>query len=238
MDGLDSLEDKSVSLILTDPPYNLGNFMKERNTNLKAMRQNFFGSAGWDNLEYDAWIQMMDSLFEKMAKVIKIGGSLLMFISLMKTDAIIQLAQKHGFYYKTIGVWHKQNPMPRNMNLHFINSLEGWLYFTFGSRTGIFNNNSKAIHDFVEMPVCSKSEKKFGSHPTQKPVALMEFFVNLLSNTGDVILDPFMGVGSTGVAALRNGRDFVGFELSQEYYNIACQRIEEVKTLDIFAALS
>jgi DNA modification methylase len=228
-----TLEDNSVDLILTDPPYNLGLFMKNRDTNLKKMRDNFFGDAGWDDLEYDEWVESMNSFFEQAGRVMKKGGSMIVFMSIIKVEGIIRLAESHGFYYKTTGIWHKQNPMPRNMNLHFINSTEAWVYFTYKAKTGTFNNAGKAVHDFIETSVTPAGEKRFGKHPTQKPVQLMEHFILLLSNPGDTVLDPFRGSGSTGVAARRNGnnRNFIGIELSQEYLDYAAQRIKEVDTV-------
>src|SRR3712207_9112883 len=92
-----------------------------------------------------------------------------MFMSLIKVETIIKLAEKNKFYYKTTGIWHKTNPMPRNMNLHFINSVEGWVYFTNITKTGTFNNNGTAIHDYIESSVTPKNEKIYGGHPTQKP---------------------------------------------------------------------
>lgn len=230
--AMKSLDDDSVDLILTDPPYNLGLFMKDRDTNLKKMRDNFFGDAGWDDLGYEDWTKSMDSFFGEAARVMKKGGSMIVFMSIIKVEGLINLAQAHGFYYKTTGIWHKLNPMPRNMNLHFINSTEAWVYFTYKAKTGTFNNDGKAIHDFVETSVTPAGERKHGKHPTQKPVQLMEHFILLLSNPYDTVLDPFMGSGSTGVAARRNNnnRNFIGIELSQEYLNVAASRIEEVDT--------
>ena len=83
------------------------------------------------------------------------------------------------------------------------------------------------LHDFVETAVTPSSERKYGKHPTQKPVALMGYFVSILSNEGDLVFDPFMGSGSTGVAAASCGRRFTGVELNKNYYAIAQQRIEE-----------
>ena len=127
---LKQIESDIVDLILTDPPYNLGMFMKNRDTNLHKMRDNFFGAAGWDDLGYEEWLMSMDNFFEESARISKKGASMIMFMSLIKLETLIQLAEKHGFYYKTTGIWHKTNPMPRNMNLHFVNSTEAWLYFT------------------------------------------------------------------------------------------------------------
>lgn len=227
MDAMKEIESDSVDLVLTDPPYNLGLFMKNRATNLKAMRENYFGAAGWDNLEFEEWEHDMDNLFGELARVIKTRGSVIMFMAIIKVETIIRIAEKHGFYYKTTGIWHKKNPMPRNMNLHFINSTETWIYFTYKSHTGTFNNNGKAIHDFIETSVTPAGEKKYGKHPTQKPVELLEHFVTILSNEGDMVFDPFCGSGSSGVAALQLNRLFIGSEISKDYCALSEERMKQ-----------
>lgn len=219
------IENASVDLILTDPPYNLGNFMINRSTNLSKMRENFFANAGWDNLEFDEWVERMDQFFKEAARIIKTGGSMIIFMAIIKVETIIKLAEKHGFYYKTTGIWHKLNPMPRNMNLHFVNSTEAWIYFTYKKKTGTFNNDNKIVHDFIETSVVSNGEKKAGKHPTQKPIALLEHFVKLLSNEGELVADPFMGSGSTGIVCKKLNRGFIGIELDKEYFDIAKKRI-------------
>jgi len=225
---METMKERSVDLILTDPPYNLGNFMKKRSTNLKQMRENFFGAAGWDDLSYEDWVEAMDEFFRESVRILKQGGSMLIFMSIIKVETLIRLAEKNGLYYKTTGIWHKLNPMPRNMNLHFVNSTEAWVYFTYKTKTSTFNNDGKMIHDFFESAVVSNGEKKAGKHPTQKPEQLMQHFVALLTDAGEVVLDPFMGSGSTGVAAKRLGRRFMGIELCPEYYEIAKKRIGAV----------
>lgn len=152
---------------------------------------------------------------------------MIVFMAIIKVETIIRLAEKHGFYYKTTGIWHKKNPMPRNMNLHFVNSTEAWLYFTYKTRTGTFNNNGSVLHDFVETSVTPVSERKYGKHPTQKPESLLKHFVEVLSNEGDWILDPFMGSGTAGVVAKECNRNFIGIELDKNYYEMASKRIEE-----------
>lgn len=224
--AMNNFKAKSIDLIVTDPPYNLGKFMKTRDTNLKKMRDNFFGAAGWDDMGFEEWKESMDSFFELSARVMKKGGSMIVFMAIIKVETIIKLAEKHGFYYKTTGIWHKTNPMPRNMNLHFVNSTEAWVYFTYKTKTGTFNNGGAMFHDFIETSVTPNSERKYGKHPTQKPESLMQHFVELLSNPGDNILDPFMGSGTTGVVSKRADRNFIGIELNPEYYNIAKSRIE------------
>jgi DNA modification methylase len=218
--------DESITLILTDPPYNLGLFMEKRDTNLSALRENHFVGTNWDHIEQSEWEENINQFFDNAKRVLKKNGSVIMFMAIIKVETIIKIAQKHGFYYKTTGIWHKKNPMPRNMNLHFINSTESWIYFINKGKTGTFNNNGKAIHDFYESSGISVNEKKHGKHPTQKPVELMSHFIRILSNEGDSILDTFMGSGSTGVACVKNNRFFYGIELDNNYFKIAVDRIE------------
>lgn len=158
--AMQQIDTESIDLIVTDPPYNLGNFMKNRDTNLKKMRDNFFGSAGWDDMEFDEWSKSMDAFFKASARVMRKGGAMIMFMAIIKVETIIQLAEKHGFYYKTTGIWHKTNPMPRNMNLHFVNSTEAWIYFTYKKKTGTFNNGGAMFHDFIETSVTPNGERK------------------------------------------------------------------------------
>lgn len=220
------MNDNCIDLILTDPPYNIGQFAEERGNNLCSLRENNFISAQWDNEENEDWQELMNSFFREAARVIKDGGSMVLFASVLKLDMIIHLAETHGFYYKTVGVWHKTNPLPRNMNIHFVNSVEPWVYFIYKSKTGTFNNDNKVIHDFIETGITPRREKEHGTHPTQKPLVLMEHFIKLLSNEGDIILDPFMGSGSTAVACKNLNRNFIGVELDKNYFDIACKRVQ------------
>ncbi|MGB3945581.1 MAG: site-specific DNA-methyltransferase [Candidatus Saccharimonadales bacterium] len=222
---LKEINDNTVDLVLTDPPYNLGLFMKGRDTNLGALRENHFVASSWDNDEQAQWEKHMNEFFRESARVLNKGGAIVVFMAVIKVETLIRIAQENGFYYKTTGSWHKTNPMPRNMNLHFINSTESWVYFVYGKKTGKFNNKGKAVHDFIETSVINNGEKKHGKHPTQKPVKLMEHFVELLSDKGDLVLDPFMGSGSTGVAVLNLNRQFYGIELSEEYFRVASLRV-------------
>jgi DNA modification methylase len=215
----------SVDLILTDPPYNLGNFMHKRNTNLVKMRENQFAYAGWDNLSQHDWEKEMEVFFEESSRVLKKSGSLLLFMSLIKIETIIKIAAKYKFYYKTTGIWHKTNPMPRNMNIHFVNSTEAWVYFVNNDTSGTFNNNGKMVHDFIETSLTSSKEKKFGKHPTQKPTKIISHFIKHLSNKNDVVLDPFMGSGTTGVCSRKMNRKFIGIDLDKEYYELSKTRM-------------
>ena len=77
------------------------------------------------------------------------------------------------------------------------------------------------MNQLVEMAQIDVSE-----HPTEKPVALMEHYINLSSNRGDTVLDPFLGSGTTAVAAIRTGRKFIGIEIEEKWFDVAAKRIE------------
>lgn len=179
VDFLRQIPDDSVDLVLTDPPYNLGQFVKDRKSQIQTMRPNFFGAAGWDNLDFDTWQASMDKMFSEVARIAKVGASMIVFMSVLKVITIIELAERHGFYYKTTGVWHKTNPMPRNMNYHFINSLEPWIYFVYKKKTGTFNNDGKCIHDFLETPITPKKERHWGGASDSETACTVKGFCDI-----------------------------------------------------------
>lgn len=202
--------------------------MHNRNTNLAKMRDNQFAYAGWDNIEYEEWCSNMREFLKECSRILKPKGTLISFMSIIKVESFIRFAEEVGFYYKTTGIWHKKNPMPRNMNLQFVNSTESWVYFINRGTSGTFHNNGKVVHDYLESSVTPLSEKKHGKHPTQKPLSIMKQLINLTTNEGDIVLDPFMGSGSSCVAAALLNRNFIGIELNESYFDITSKRLEEV----------
>ena len=121
--------------------------------------------------------------------------------------------------------WHKTNPIPNFMKTSFLNSVELIACFWNKGHTWNFINQAK-MHNFIETPICGGFERlKNPKHPTQKPIKILEHIINIASNEGNVVLDPFMGVGSTGVAAQNLNRSFIGFELDRGYFNAAKERL-------------
>ena len=90
-------------------------------------------------------------------------------------------------------------------------------------------NNNKQMKDVWEFPVINKKEKEFGNHPTQKPKKVLERIILASTQEGDLLLDPFNGSGTTGIACKKLGRDFIGIELDKEYFEIAEKRIDETQ---------
>ena len=225
-DGLSRIPDGFIDCVITDPPYNLGLMSQSRGYHVQSMRKNNFVTSTWDNANPETWRKLMRLVIRNLSRKLKVGGNLVIFASFLKIHDIYEAAIDYGFYYKTVGVYHKTNPMPRNMNLHFVNSNEAWLYFVNQKRTGTFNNNGKLIPDFFECSIPSTKEREGIKHPTQKPLSIIKPLVEILSNKGDTVLDCFLGSGTTAVAAIETGRNFIGFEIDSEYFNAAQSRVQ------------
>jgi site-specific DNA-methyltransferase (adenine-specific)/modification methylase len=89
-------------------------------------------------------------------------------------------------------------------------------------------DNQRDMHNFIETPICGGKERlKNPKHPTQKPVRVLNRLIELATNPGDIVLDPFCGVGSTGIAALGLDRKFIGYELDPDFFAAARKRIED-----------
>jgi site-specific DNA-methyltransferase (adenine-specific) len=95
----------------------------------------------------------------------------------------------------------------------------------------MYNELNSEMEDLWTLPSVQKKEKKFGYHPTQKPEILLERIIKCSSREEDIVLDPFMGSGTTGYVALKLRRNFVGIEKNEEYYKIASSRIGSITKL-------
>lgn len=218
---LKQVPDHCVDFILTDPPYNLaqhstGNIPLPGRT---AMNNDL---APWDLIEFkpEDWV-------DEFIRILKPNGNLFIFTSYNKIGQWYELLD-HKFDATNFMVWHKTNPAPKIFKAGFLNSCE--LIYTCWNKGHTWNFISQAeMHNFVESSICMRPERlQNPKHPTQKPVAILKKLITIASNEGDVVLDPFMGVGSTGVAALDLGRKFIGFEINPTYFTAAERRLNDM----------
>jgi len=111
----------------------------------------------------------------------------------------------------------------------------GWIYWDkniggdFSDGELIYTNQNVALRDFRIHPFADLRGGKDREHPTQKPVGLLKWIILQRTNEGDTILDPFMGSGTTGVACVQTGRNFIGIEIDPKYYAIAEKRIKDAQ---------
>lgn len=209
-----------VNHIITDPPYNIS-----QNNNFSTMKNPRKGVdfGEWDK-DFDLynWISDYSNLLDK-------NGSMIIFCSYRFISHIIDKLESSGLAVKDVIIWKKSNPMPRNIDRRYVQDTEFAVWAVKKNAKWIFNKptDKSYLRSCYETPTVSGKEKT--NHPTQKSLKLMENIIKVHTNENDIILDPFMGSGSTGVASIKNNRKFVGIELDKEYFNIANDRLEKTK---------
>jgi len=217
------LADQSVDLILTDPPYNLSGY-STGNIKLSWRKTINNDLAEWDRNSFEPkeWLA-------EFKRVLKPTGNVFAFTSYNLMGKWHQAFDPEFDTFQYM-VWHKTNPVPKIYKAGFLNSCE--LIICAWNKGHVWNfSNQKDMHNFIETPICMGKERtKNPMHPTQKPVKVLEHIIKIATNPNDVVLDPFMGVGSTGMAALNLKRQFIGFELEQPYYDAAVKRLDTIQT--------
>jgi site-specific DNA-methyltransferase (adenine-specific) len=205
LETMKHISDNEINLILTDIPYNAVN----RNDN------------GLRNLnKEDADILTFD-LSEFLQQLIRIcSGSGYIFCGWGQISQITDFFINNGLSTR-LCVWKKTNPSPMNGEYIWLSGAEFAVYFKKHNAT--FNEHCKnCVWDFPS--------GKSTIHPTEKPIALFEYLVQVSSNVGDIVYDPCIGSGTTAVACKELDRNYVGSEISPEYCKIAEERIKNLPT--------
>ncbi|HER4723057.1 TPA: site-specific DNA-methyltransferase [Streptococcus pyogenes] len=213
---LAELTDGLIDMVITDPPYNI------------SVKNNFatMGRTGIDFGDWDKGFDLLSWIDIASQKLTKNGG-MIIFNDWKNLGDIARHCEKNGLVVKDIFRWVKDNPMPRNRDRRYITDSEYGVWVVRKKSKWVFNRKSeKYDRPEYRYPVVAGAEKT--QHPTQKPVALMKDIITRHTTKGAVVLDPFMGSGSTGVACLLTGGDFIGYELNKDYFNIANKRIAEL----------
>lgn len=217
------IPDNSIDLILTDPPYNIaqystGNICFDWRSDINN------DLAEWDLLELKP-----EDLVSEFKRILAPKGNIFIFCSY---NLIGEYHKAFDPVFDTFQfmVWHKTNPVPNFRKSSFLNSCE--LIVSCWNKGHTWNfSNQKDMHNFVECGICMgkeriKDENGKNLHPTQKPVAVLEKIINIASNENDVVLDCFNGVGSTGEAALKLNRKYIGVEIDKKYVDASKKRLE------------
>ena len=151
------------------------------------------------------------------------GGSVIMFYDIFKLESLCNIAKEVGFKQLGVCYWEKTNPVPVNAKINYLsNARECFVTMVKGSKPTFHSYYDQGVYHY---PICSGKERT--KHPTQKPLKLVRDLVLKHTNENDIVLDTFMGSGTTGVACEMLGREFIGIEKDENYFNIAKKRIEE-----------
>jgi modification methylase len=241
LEALKQLPDRCVDLIFADPPYNLqlgGDLLRPDNSKVDAVDDD------WDRFaSFDAYDDFTRAWLTECRRVLKDEGSLWVIGSYHNIFRVGSTLQDLGYWILNDVIWRKSNPMPNFKGTRFANAHETliWAAKSRGQKRYTFNYDAmKVSNDDLQMrsdwtmPLCTGEERVktaagAKAHPTQKPEALLHRVILAASRPGDLVLDPFFGVGTTGAAAKKLGRRFIGIERETDYVALAKKRIAKVR---------
>lgn len=237
------IKNESIDLIIADPPYNLsGNALQWKN---KGMGGDWFMvNEKWDKMTESEYIEFTKDWLTECNRVLKHNGSLYISCTYHNIGELIMTLKELRFSPRNIITWHKSNAMPSMTKRSFTHSCEYVLFFTKGKKW-IFNysdlkkinpdkakdGSPKQMRDLWIIPVCQGKERirnKTGraAHPTQKPENLIERIIIASSDKGNVVLDPFLGSGTTAIVSQKLGRKWIGIDIDDKYIKMAKKRLK------------
>ena len=214
---LKELESNSIDLLVTDPPYKIITGGDSNGKNSIRPKGILSG-----NRELMKFIPKFDEWIPECFRVLKDGTHAYIMTNSTNLIEIANSIEKAGFKIHNILVWRKNNCTPSQF---YMKNCEYVIFCRKGKAKYINNmGDSKTVHDFNNI-IGNKV------HPTEKPVQLIEMYIENSTEIGDVVLDPFIGSGTTAIAAKNLNRNYIGFEIDNLYFEIAQNRIQNERTL-------
>ncbi|MBQ2174503.1 MAG: site-specific DNA-methyltransferase [Alphaproteobacteria bacterium] len=214
---LSDIEAGSIDLLVTDPPYrttsrgNAGNSggMLQKEINKKGQ---VFSCNSIDCKDYAP----------EFYRILKDGSHCYVMTNHVNLINMLNTFTEAGFHFIKCLIWNKGNKI---MGQYYMSQYEYIMFFRKGKGIKI---NHCGTSDILSVPnVKTKGEDGKNLHDTEKPIELMKILIENSSKENDVVIDPFMGIGSTGVACRDSGRKFIGVELDEKYFEIAKRRIDD-----------
>lgn len=236
----------TVDMIFADPPYNLSGKSLKLEGN-KTGGDWYKVNEEWDTYTGDNYQLFCDEWIAAAKNVLKSNGGIYICASQHNLGNVIVSLEKNGFKINNIVIWQKSNPMPNMTRRVFTHSVE-FVVWAVAGKGWVFNaeelklinpdqqkdGSPRAMRDVWTFPVVQGQERLRNEdgralHPTQKPLELVKRTIIASTNKGDLVFDPFMGSGTTAVAAKILGRRFVGTEMNANYIAAARKRISKAK---------
>ena len=246
IDNMRQIPDGCVDAVFADSPYNLqlGDktlYRPEDQTAARAVRDS------WDSFESNKkYDEFTKAWLTECKRVLKPDGAIWVIGSYHNIFRVGSIMQDLGFWILNDVVWVKNNPMPNFRGTRFTNAHETLIWatpqktgkYTFNYETMKKMNGGKQMRSDWGLNICLgeeriKDENGKSLHNTQKPEDLLRRVILSSTNAGDIILDPFIGTGTTAAVAKELGRNFIGFEQDESYVNAAIKRINNVKPIDL-----
>lgn len=228
---MSQIKDESVDSVITDPPY----FLSNGGFSNSGGKMVPVDKGKWDTLDGNSVEDFYSKSLDEFRRILKPNGTLWIFGTMHNIYIIGYLLEKKGWTILNNVTWQKSNPAPNLSRRMFTHSTETILWAkkdkkakqTFNYALMRQYNGGKQMKDVWTTSTIKMSERKFGKHPTQKPVLLMERIIEASTTKGDIILDPFVGSGTTALAGMMHGRNVIGIDAQGEYLNIAKARLQD-----------
>jgi site-specific DNA-methyltransferase (adenine-specific) len=255
LDYLKTVNNNSIDLVLTDPPYIISKAsgMNSHYNNVKFNEENditqvkteneweeykklnkieddtnkekyikygsIYGKKYCVKTEYGDWdsdftMEILEQFISEYYKKLKKGGTLIMFFDLWKITPLKEMMEKHKFKQIRMIEWIKTNPQPRNSRVNYLTNCREIALVGVKDGSPTFNSS---YDNGIYMHPLQGGKNRF--HPTQKSLPLFEALIKKHSNENDVVLDTFLGSGTTMLACKNTHRNFKGCEISKEYYD-------------------
>ncbi len=220
---LRAMEDESVDAVLTDPPYSSGGLTagqrqrppseKYQQSGVKRQYQDFLG----DNRDQRSFVAWATLWLAEAYRVTKPGALCMMFTDWRQLPAMSDALQAGGWIWRNIVVWDK--PSARPSRGEFRRQCE---FVLIGAKGQFQPAHKRCLRGVFRHAVVSGAKRQ---HLTEKPVPLLRDLLEIVPE-GGTVLDPFAGSATTAQACIETGRKFVGVELSEAYFEVACQRLQ------------
>ncbi len=223
----------TVDALITDPPYASGGLSTTSRIKGTGMKYSNGGQLKTgvelpdfenDSLDQRLWARFMRSVLKTAKPLLSKEGLYAFFIDWRQLPALQDLLMFGGYIIRGVAVWDKKNSRPQPHG--FRQQAE---FIVWGRRRSPAKTEGAVYSPGVfqtENEMCNNGYERY--HQTQKPVSLMRRLLEQ-AKSGGIVLDPFMGSGTTGVACVNTGRKFIGIELDEKYFEIACRRIDEAR---------
>lgn len=233
---LSKLKKECADVIFADPPY----FLSNDGISCRGGKMVSVNKGNWDKVSsFQEKHEFNRKWIRRCRRVLKPDGSIWISGTLHNIYSIGMALEQEGFKIINNITWQKTNPPPNLACRCFTHSTETILWAQKNDKKAhhLFNyelmkaeNGGKQMKDVWTGSLTKPSEKTFGHHPTQKPLYLLERIIKASSKEGDLILDPFCGSSTTGVAAKLLNRKYIGIDNNEEFIQLSVRRLEETKS--------